>query len=194
MPVTLEITATIELLLIDPVELAVEQGGATVGGQLGLGTVVDPHDTRAARFGPSLDLVDLMKGLENGRDFPAQPLGPPHQIVGRRTPEATARRQERNRLEDIRLARPVRPEQGENLALADVEIDIVERAGAVLVGLGQAADRQDGFVHARWLREQQRGVTIGIEAVLAGYSVFIGLLHGLKPGKRADQHEQGRPG
>src|SRR6185503_12468790 len=42
-------------------------------------------------------------------------------------------------LDERRLAGPVRPEDGEHLAAADVEVDAVERLRDAVVGLAQAA-------------------------------------------------------
>src|SRR5215472_15815531 len=45
---------------------------------------------------------------------------------------------------------------------------------------------------AAYLSEQQASVAIGIEAVIDGDGVRIGLAHDVEAAKRASQHEQGR--
>jgi hypothetical protein len=43
------------------------------------------------------------------------------------------------------LARAIGAEQGEDLALTDIEIDVLERLEPALVGLAEAPDRQNGW-------------------------------------------------
>ena len=53
------------------------------------------------------------------------------------------------------LARPVRPEKRENLALLNVEVDVLERLESAGVGLGQMRNRNDRLHAAPWRQHIQ---------------------------------------
>ena len=66
----------------------------------------------------------------------------------RRRPDQSA-----HRTDQRGLARAIRPEQRKDLALADFEIDRVERLGAPGIDLCQAFDCQDCLAHPRHLAQ-----------------------------------------
>ena len=71
-------------------------------------------------------------------------------LAERRDRAAGGPHQPADRADQRGLARAVGPEQRENLALADRQIDTVERLRAALVGFGQAANVENRFSQGTW--------------------------------------------
>ena len=117
-----------------------------------------------------------------------------HDVVAVRRHRAARRRDDAaDDVDERRLAGAVRPEQREDLPLADLEIDLLERHEARGVGLGQPLDRDDRFHHAppeipRAFAVVEPGVSRGVARAHSGpstsarigeeraMSFFVGLL------------------
>src|SRR5690554_106487 len=67
----------------------------------------------------------------------------------RRDRTASGSEQTTNRADQRRLARAVRAQQRENLALADLKVDVGERRRSALVGLRQVPDIENRVVQSR---------------------------------------------
>ena len=106
---------------------------------------------KAARIGDrSKDRFEHI-GRKLLRDQPdaragSAPIGREIMAEGGDRPAARAH-QSANGPDQRSLARAVGAEQRENLALADIEIDIVESPGAAGIDLAEAGDREDALGH-----------------------------------------------
>lgn len=85
-----------------------EQAGDPGEGGLGRGLAVD-LDQAARPLGAADDEMGAIGGLDLGRELPADPLGRPGEVLGRRAAEAAAGREQGQGLEKVGLARAVRP-------------------------------------------------------------------------------------